>query len=97
MTDPYEILSVGPETSDEQIRQRYLELVRQNPPDRSPQRFAEVRRAYEQLRDPVARLEKKLFSTTTSDTMAAIMADVKQRLRRTRIPTQELLSLTGQS
>ena len=80
-------------SSEADIRRRYLELVRQYPPDREPERFTEIHQAYEKLRDPVVRMESKLFDLESSETMADIMADVRQRLRKSRIPTQTLLSL----
>ena len=93
MADPYEILGMSRGSSESDIRRRYLELVRQYPPDRAPERFTEIHQAYEKLRDPVARLESTLFDLETSDTITGIMADVRQRLRESRIPIQTLLSL----
>ena len=93
MADPYEILGVSRGSSEADIRRRYLELVRQYPPDRAPERFTEIHQAYEKLRNPVVRMESKLFDLESSETMADIMADVRQRLRKSRIPTQTLLSL----
>jgi DnaJ-class molecular chaperone len=93
MAEAYEILDLPQSASDAEVRRRYLELVRQFPPDRAPERFTEIHRAYEQLRDPVPRIEARLFDLRTSETMADILADVRQRLRESRIPTQTLLSL----
>ena len=93
MSDPYEVLGLVPGSDDTEIRRRYLELVRRYPPDRHPQRFAAVREAYEELRDPVARLRGKLFPSKPRETMDAILADVEQRLRTARIPVKTLISL----
>lgn len=93
MADPYEILDVVRGASETDIRRRYLELVRQYPPDRDPERFTKIYQAYEELRDPVVRLESKLFDLESSETTAGIIADVRERLRTSRIPTQTLLSL----
>ena len=35
--DPYVVLGIGPEADEKQIRQRYLQLVREHPPERDPQ------------------------------------------------------------
>lgn len=99
MSEPFEVLGLGPDPSEEEVRRRYLDLVRQFPPDRSPQRFAEIRHAYDQLRDPVARLQQRIFlfrSAETSETLDPVISDIKRRLRGTRIPTQALLSLAEQ-
>ena len=93
MSDPYEVLGVGPQSGDAEIRRRYLDLVRRYPPDREPERFAAIREAYEQLRDPVVRLKAKLFPRGPNDTIDAILADVERRLQTARIPVKTLLSL----
>jgi curved DNA-binding protein CbpA len=93
MADPYEILGIVRGSTEADVRRRYLELVRQYPPDREPERFTEIHQAYEKLRDPVVRLESKLFDLESGDSMVEIVADVRRRARRARIPTQTLLSL----
>ena len=93
MSDPYDILGVSRGSSEADIRRRYLELVRRYPPDREGERFTEIHQAYEKLRDPVVRMESKLFDLESGETLADIVADVRQRLRKSRIPTQTLLSL----
>jgi len=93
MSDPYEVLGIDPGSDDAEIRRRYLELVRRYPPDQHPERFAAVREAYDELRDPVARLSARLFLHKTHETMDAILADVEQRLRTARIPVKILISL----
>jgi len=93
MVNPHKVLGLSPESSEGEVRRRYLELVRQYPPDRHPARFTEIREAYDQLRDPQKRLESRLFSHETSDSLPAIAADVRQRVRAARIPTNVLLSL----
>ncbi len=62
MNDPFEILGLAPGAGDDEIRRRYLELVREFPPDRAPEKFAAVRAAYDELRDPVRKLGKQIFS-----------------------------------
>ena len=93
MPDPHAILGLPPGCSEADVRHRYLELVRQYPPDRAPERFVEIHDAYEKIRDPVVRLEAMLFDLESTETLATITADVRRRLRTARIPTQTLLSL----
>ena len=92
MGDPYEILGVERGASETEIRRRYLELVRQYPPDRAAERFAEIRRAYEDLRDPIVRMRSRLFDLS-DDSIGEILSEVKRRLRSARIPTNTLFSL----
>ena len=61
--DPFSVLGVAEDTDDVGIRRRYLALVRDHPPDRSPEQFQEYRAAYEALSDERKRLETKLLRT----------------------------------
>lgn len=63
MNDPFSILGVGEDADDDQIKQRYLALVRLFPPDREPERFQAYRAAYEALSDQRKRLEAKVLTT----------------------------------
>jgi curved DNA-binding protein CbpA len=93
MTDPYETLGLPRHADEAEIRRRYLALVREFPPDRAPERFAAVRAAYDQVRDPEQRLEAQLFEIATSDSLEALAANLRARLRDARIPLNVLLAL----
>ena len=56
MSDPYEILGVTPQADEAEIRRRSLALVREFPPERAPERFAAIRVAYDEVRNPARRL-----------------------------------------
>src|SRR5436309_8916197 len=93
MSDPYETLGLAPDADEAEIRRRYLELVRQFPPDRAPARFADIRAAYDQVRDPVRRLESQLFAIGTRDSFEALLTDLRARLRDAQVPLETLLTL----
>jgi curved DNA-binding protein CbpA len=94
MNDPYETLGLRRDADESEIRRRYLELVREFPPDRAPERFTAVHAAYEAVRDPARRLESRLFQTeTTDDSFEAIANDLRSRLRQSRLPVDALLKL----
>jgi curved DNA-binding protein CbpA len=96
MNDPYEILGLTRDADESEIRRRYLELVREFPPDRAPERFTAIHAAYDALRDPARRLEAQLFQIeTTRDSIEAIAADLRRRLRETRLPVDVLLNLAN--
>ena len=63
--DPFTVLGVGEDADDAAIRQRYLALVRDYPPDRAPERFRAYRAAYEAISDDRKRLEAKLLRTSS--------------------------------
>ena len=50
--DPYSILGVAPDATDEAIREAYLARLRQFPPDRNPEEFERTRDAYQRIDDP---------------------------------------------
>ena len=93
MAEPHLVLGVSPDADEAALRRRYLELVRLNPPEKCPREFAEIREAYEQLRDPVKRLERQLFQVHRSESLDDVVADLRSRMQAARIPTEALLSL----
>ena len=93
MTDPIEVLGLSGQATDAEIRGRYLQLVREFPPDRAPERFAEIRAAYDELRNPLARLEKQLFSTHSRDSLDALGADLRRRLQNSHLTRDALFAL----
>jgi curved DNA-binding protein CbpA len=93
MIDPYETMGLSPQADEREIRDRYLDLVRQFPPDREPERFASIRAAYEQLRDPAVRLRSLLFGVSKEDSVRTMIAEVHNQIRNARIPTKTLLAL----
>ena len=64
--DPFAVLGVDETADDEAIKRRYLALVRAWPPDREPEKFQALRRAYEAVSGPRQRLEWKLLHTSTA-------------------------------
>lgn len=94
MAEPSEILGLDPNANEEQIRKRYLELVRQFPPDREPNRFAEIHAAYNELRDPIKRMRKRITGIALPETIDQIAADFHRRqLKDKRISARTLLNV----
>lgn len=93
MTDPFDALGLSPDADEAEIRRRYLDLVRQYPPEHAPEEFARIREAYDRLRDPVERVERLVFSLDTTDSIEDIIAELRSRSSASRIPTKTLLSL----
>jgi curved DNA-binding protein CbpA len=94
MSDPYEIFGLNSDAGENEIRQRYLELVREFPPDRAPDRFAAIHAAYDSLRNPAERLHAQIFRIESKDdSLDAIAADLRAKLRDYRLPIDSLLAL----
>src|SRR5262245_43324705 len=93
MSDPLETMGLPASASDAEIRRRYLELVREFPPDRAPERFAEIHAAYESLKDPALRMERALLSLDSdTDTLEALEDNLRARLRNARFPVSQLVA-----
>ena len=60
-SDPYRVLEIERRADDATIKRAYFQLVRQYPPESAPEKFQEVRAAYEQLRNPESRARVDLF------------------------------------
>ena len=52
-SDPFQTLGVPHDASEAEIRARYLDLVKQHPPERDPDRFREIRAAFDAAKDPL--------------------------------------------
>lgn len=92
MANPYTVLGVPADATDEQIRKRYLELIRQFPPEHHAEQFSRVRAAYEKIKDLDARVRHRLYEANTEDTIDAIIEDLACQTPRRRFTLQQLLT-----
>ncbi|EPE94915.1 J domain-containing protein [Rhizobium grahamii] len=76
MTNPYEILGVRRDASDDQVKGAYRRRAKATHPDSggSPDAFSRVQKAYELLQDPVRR---KVFDDTGYDVELADPVDLQ--------------------
>lgn len=71
--NPYNVLGVGPDADDEQIRAAYLAKLKQFPPDRAPAEFEQIWDAYELLRDRRQRARYKLFAVNPEAPLESLL------------------------
>ena len=57
----YLTLGLSPSASAQEIRRRYLALIRAHPPSREPERGRRIIAAYEALKDDRSRVETAIF------------------------------------
>ena len=90
--DPFQILGVSRDAGEAEVRARYLELVRQYTPEREPEKFREIRAAYEAARDPLS-IAAHLIAPPDDD--APQWSDVLEEQKRNppRLSPALLLSL----
>ncbi|MDR2762049.1 MAG: J domain-containing protein [Planctomycetaceae bacterium] len=89
----YYTLGVNPGCSESEIRNRYLELVREFPPEKNPDKFAKVHEAYENLKNPIGLMQGILSDLQTSDSIEQIINVLVDELRQERLPTEMILNM----
>lgn len=93
MTDAYEILGLPSNSDDEAIRRQYLKLVREFSPERHPEKFSQIRQAYEQLKDLDTRLRHRLFEAGRGDSVEAIVEELACQSSRRRMSLEKLFQM----
>jgi curved DNA-binding protein CbpA len=93
MTDPYAELGLPSDADDEAIRRRYLELVREFPPEQATEKFAKVRAAYDSLKDLNTRLQHRLFERGRQDSLDVLIEELACRSPRNRVSLETLLQV----
>lgn len=93
MHSPFEVLELAPGANEAQVRKQYLSLVRRHSPDRDPEKFKQIRQAYERLCDPITRWNIELFEVLDVPVDQAY-GKVRKSLRERRIPMDVLFDLT---
>ena len=93
----YLVLGLSPGAGQEEIRQRYLTLIRAHPPGRDAQRFQQITAAYEALKDERTRVETAIFGMGRyGDFELALEALVQARQQPRRMPgLKTLLAAEG--
>lgn len=64
--DPFTVLGLSRDAGEAEVRARYLELVKQYPPEREPEKFRAIRAAFEAAKDPLS-IAKRLIAPPGDD------------------------------
>ena len=89
----YHTLGLSPDCTEEELRKRYLELVRQYPPESYAEKFSRIHEAYEKLKNPLESIPAMLFELDSDDSIERIIADTLAEARNERLPTSMLLKM----
>ena len=79
--DPFQVLGVSKDASEAEIRARYLELVKQFPPERDPDKFREVQAAFEAAKDPLL-IARRLLVPPSSEAPSPKWSDALEEQKR---------------
>lgn len=69
----YKIIGVELGTSDEDIRRRYLELVKLHSPENDPESFRMITLAYDAIKDKRSRIRTRLFGIDNAERSEAVI------------------------
>jgi curved DNA-binding protein CbpA len=93
----YETLHVPRDAEPEEVRRAYVRLVRRYPPEHFPERFASLRRAYQQLNlddDFIEEISSRIKDDSEPLEMAGFLWGDRKDLRPEKdVPLTELISL----
>jgi curved DNA-binding protein CbpA len=67
MKTPYDILAVNEQATDVEIKQAYLQKVKQYPPDHYHELFQQIHTAYQTIKDQKSRATYALFDYPEAD------------------------------
>jgi DnaJ-class molecular chaperone len=67
MQTPYQILNIVADASDVEIKQAYLQKVKDNPPDHDQEQFQVIHNAYTAIKDHKSRMSYALFNLPTAN------------------------------
>lgn len=81
LKDPREVLGVAPDASEEEVRRAWLDAVKSHPPDRDPEGFRRIQAAFDELKTPESRWERRLFG----DPAIRGFTDLSLRLETKRV------------
>jgi hypothetical protein len=90
--DPFAVLGLPRQANEAEVRARYLELVKQFPPDTQPDKFREIRAAYEATKDPLV-VARQLIEPPGEEGLSWAEAIAAQKKIPPRLTPVFLLSL----
>ena len=77
--DPREVLGVGPDAGEEELRAAYVRKVKEFPPERSPEEFEKIRDAFETLKDPRSRARALFMGVNPLAPLPSLLDGHKRR------------------
>ena len=97
MLKSYLVLDLPLDATDQEIRKKYLQLVKVYSPEKKPEMFRKITTAYEAIKDERTRAATELFSALKNmefrETLETLAASVK--ITRRTPGLQELLKAVG--
>ncbi len=93
LDNPFQILGLAGDADEAALRARYLELVRENPPEKKPERFRQIHAAYQIASDPLKFAVHLLTQPEEDDFLSWSEIIQFERTNPPRLHTDVLFSL----
>ena len=90
-SNPHLTLGLEVNATSDEVRNAYLSLVRQFPPDRAPDKFRAIHQAYQMLSDPLVYAQSLLDGYLRPVALTDIVTEAAQV--KGRLPVLALLAL----
>lgn len=97
LVEPYRTLGVTPSATPEEIRARYLELIKQYPPEHASGKFSEIQAAYKFVIDPLNIAKRIIHQVLPSEDITLESILESQKEKPPKMSAQFLLSLGNRS
>jgi curved DNA-binding protein CbpA len=82
MKTPFEILDINESASDSEIKSAYLKKVQRYVPDRFPEEFKKIKKAYDAISTSKKRIEFRLFKVVEPDMTTLITSTLRSGDKR---------------
>lgn len=89
--DPFAILGIEQNAAEQEIRQRYLALVKLHPPEIDPEKFREIHQAYQSAKDPLALAQRLIAFPQEAPDWHDVIA--QQKSQPPNLPASMLIAL----
>ncbi len=84
--NPFYILDVSIESSDEEIREKYIKKIKQFPPEKNPEKFIEIKNAYEMLKNEWSRYKSFLLYPPSNEIEITNIFDKLEIKKKAALP-----------
>lgn len=91
MKNPYKVLGISAAAGDADIKAAYIQMVKEFPPERFPEKFKEIREAYEAISTTRKRVAQKLFSLEEKLDPQDLVLSLLNGGERNPLPPKELI------
>ena len=91
-TDPFRVLGVTEHATEQEVRERYLTLVKKYPPESEPEKFREIHAAFQAVKDPLV-IARRLLMQPAETTPAWQSVIDREKSHPPNLSVKLLLSL----